>query len=376
MRQVRHVLGLMAFCAGLGSSPGAQAEQIVIGQVAPLVGLEATQGRAYSLGIQLYLNRVNKAGGVNGNTFALVRSDDKGQAEATLAATRQLLDQNRPLVLAGYFGNRNISNLLDSGLLEKEKIALVGYRNTEASPEGAWIYSVRASLKDEIQKIVAHLSTVGIQRLGLLYEEGPSAAGLQAATEEAMKRNGAQLVSKASYPEGTVRVTAAVDKFLSDKPQAIILVTSGAAAGAFIEGYRGAGGAAQLFAHSGTDVEQMSKRLSETQMQGLAISQVTPNPYKITMPLSREFNEAFAAHPDPEVPVSYAMMEGYIAAKVIVEAVRRAGPRVNRESFAKALGSLDTVDLGGYPVGFPGGSRAGSKFVDLSIVSSTGRIRQ
>lgn len=376
MRQVCHVLGLLAVCAGLGFVPDARSEQIVIGQAAPLVGLEASQGRAYSFGIQLYLNRVNKAGGVNGHTFTLERGDDKGQADVTVAVTQQLLTEHRPLVLTGYFGNRNISDLVASGLLEKEKIALVGYRNTAASTDNPWLYSVRASLKDEIQKIAAHLSTVGVKRLGLLYEEGASAAGLLAATEEAMKRNGAQLVSKASYPEGTVKVSAAIEKFLADKPQAIILVTSGAVAGAFVEGYRSAGGGAHLFAHSGTDVEQMSKRLSETQMQGIAISQVTPNPYKIAVPLSRELNDAFALHPDPEVPISYAMMEGYIAAKVIVEAVRRVGPRVSREAFIKTLSSLEGVDLGGYQVGFQSGSRTGSKFVDLSIVSSTGRIRQ
>ncbi len=366
---------MAALCAAIAGTPAARAEQLVIGQVAPLSGPEATQGRAYSFGIQLHLDQVNKAGGVNGNTLVLVRKDDKGLADETLAATRQLLAQNAPLVLAGYFGNRNIAELLKSGLLDKERIALVGYRNTEVAPDGAWLYGVRATLKDEIQKIATHLATVGIERLGLLYEEGAGAAAVQGATEEAVKRAGATLVTRAGYPEGTTRVAAAVDKFLADKPQAIILVTTGAAAAAFVEDYRSGGGAAQLFAHSGTDIEQLSKRLSETHMQGLAISQVTPNPYKITTRLTREFKEAYAAHPDPEVPLSYAMLEGYIAAKVIVEAVRRAGPRVNRESFVKTLAGIDAHDLGGYPVNFRGG-RTGARFVDLSIVSSTGRIRQ
>lgn len=375
MRQVRHFIGIAALCAGLAAAPAASAEKIVIGQVAPLAGLEATQGRAYSFGIRLHLDQVNQAGGVHGHTFELVRKDDRGQAAETLEAARALLAENRPLVLSGFFGNRNIAELVGSSLLEKERIALVGYRSTEPAPEGAPVFGIRASLQDEIQKIATHLATVGIKRLALLHEDGPAAAGLLAATEEATKRAGAQLVGRAGYPAGSTRIGAAVEKFLADRPQAILLVTSGAAAAAFIEEYRGAGGSAQLFAHSGTELEQLSKRLSEAQMQGLAISQVTANPYKISTRLTREFNEAYAAHADPEVPVSYAMLEGYIAARVIVETVRRAGPRVSREAFAKALAS-EAQDLGGYLVDFRNGSRTGSRFVDLSIVTSSGRIRQ
>lgn len=376
MRQLRHfIIGIAALCAGIAAAPEARAERLVIGQVAPLAGLEATQGRAYSFGIRLYLDQVNKAGGVHGHTFELVRKDDRGQTAETLEATRALLAESRPLVLSGFFGNRNLAELVGSGLLEKERIALVGYRNTELAPEGAGVFSIRANLQDEIQKIAAHLATVGIKRLALLHEEGQAAAGLLAATEETVKRSGAQLVSRAGYAEGTTRVGAAVERFLADRPQAIILVTSGAAAAAFIEEYRGAGGSAQLFAHSGTELEQLSKRLSEIQMQGLAISQVTPNPYKISTRLTREFNDAYAAHADPEAPMSYAMLEGYIAARVIVEAVRRTGPRVSREAFAKALTS-DPQDLGGYLVDFRNGARTGSRFVDLSIVTSSGRIRQ
>jgi len=159
-------------------------------------------------------------------------------------------------------------------------------------------------------------------------------------------------------------------------PQAIILVTSGAAAAGFIEQYRGAGGTAQLFAHSGVDVEQLAKRLAEEQMQGVAIAQVTPSPYKISSKLAKDLTDAIAKAENVDVPVSYAMMEGYIAAKVIVEAVRRQGPRPTREGMAAALDSIDNLNLGGYAVGYRPGARAGSRFVELSIISGAGKIRQ
>jgi len=353
-----------------------QAAPILVGQVAPLSGLDANQGRAYAAGMQLLFQNVNKAGGVSGHTFTLVRKDDGGRPEDTVAATRQLLAESKPMVLAGYFGSRNVNSLVDTGLLEQEKIALVGYRTAEIRPETPLLYSVRANLRDEINKLTQHLATIGITRLGLLYEEGPGAAALIAAAEEAAKNGNASISSKASYPAGTARVTPAVNTFMTSAPQAIIMVSSGAAAAGFIEQYRSGGGTAQLFAHSGADIEQLSKRLSEEQMQGVAIAQVTPSPYKISSRLTKEFTDAVAKADKLEVPVSYAMMEGYITAKVIVEAVRRQGARPTREGMVTALEGIDNFNLGGYVVGFKPGMRTGSKLVELSIISGAGRIRQ
>jgi branched-chain amino acid transport system substrate-binding protein len=354
----------------------AQAAPIVVGQVGPMSGLEANQGRAYAAGMQLYFSNVNKSGGVNGHTFTLVTKDDGGRPEDTLSATTKMLAEDKPTVLAGYFGNRNIRDLLGAGLLEKNRIALVGYRTAEIRPETPLLYNVRATLRDEINKLTEHLATIGITRLGLLYEDGPGAAALVAAAEEAATKAQAKITAKAPYPAGTNQVSPAIAIFSASTPQAIIMVASGAAAAGFIEQYRAGGGTAQLFAHSGADVEQLSKRLAEEQMQGVAIAQVTPSPYKIANRLAKEFTDAVAKAEKLEVPVSYAMMEGYINAKVIVEAVRRQGARPTREGMAAALDGMDNFNLGGYAVGFKPGMRTGSRFVELSIISGAGKIRQ
>jgi branched-chain amino acid transport system substrate-binding protein len=354
----------------------AHAGQIVVGQVGPQTGLEATLGRGYAVGLELAFKQANAAGGVNGNTFALVRKDDAGRPEDTVALTRELLDHDKPLVLAGYFGNRNIAALVHSGLLDKDHVPLVGYRVAEIRPEAPLLYNVRASLRDEIDKLAEHVATIGITRLGLLYEDGPGAPALVAAAEEAARTNKGTIVAKASYATGTANLDAAVRTFGAARPQAIIMVATGAAAAAFIEGYRAEGGKAQLFAHSGADVEQMSKRLADEQLEGVAIAQVTPSPYKISSRITKEFLDTVGRSDKLEVPVSYAMMEGFIDGKVIVEAVRRQHGRPTREGTVAALDAMDNFNLGGYVVGFRPGMHSGSRFVELSIITGSGKIRQ
>ena len=366
----------MAVASCLAAALTASAAQIVVGQVAPLSGLEGNLGRAYATGLRLALNRAN-ASGTGGHTFTLVSKDDGSRTADTLAATRLLLSDSRPLVLAGFFGDRGVGELVSTGLLEKENIALVGYRVAEIRGESPLVYNVRASLRDEINKIAEHLVTVGITRIGLFHQDGPAAEPLITAIEEIMKSRGAQLTSKGSYPVGTAKVSSAVvDAFMAAKPQAIIMVASGSASAAFIERYRMDNGAAQLFTHSGADIEQMSLRLGEEQMKGVAITQVTPSPYKVSGRLIKEFNDAVAKSPKLDGPVSYAMVEGFIAGNVIVEAAQRMGPKATREGFVAALDSIDNLDMGGYKVGFKPGMRVGSRFVELTIVSAAGRIRQ
>jgi branched-chain amino acid transport system substrate-binding protein len=379
---VKLAMPIVLGCAAFAATHAVQAEQIVVGQVAPLSGPEGSQGKAYAAGMQLFFSGINKSGGVNGYTFALVSKDDGGRPEETVKISRQLLAENQPIVLAGYFGSRNISELISAGLLEKEKLALVGYRAADIRAETPLLFNVRASLRDELGKITDHLATLGITRLGLLYEEGPGAAALIAATEEIAKRGNATIVSTAAYETGTTRVADAVDTLVKAKPQALILVCTGAAGARFIDRYRADGGAAQIFVHSGADMERLAKQIAEdrlafvsTVMQGVAISQVVPNPFHVSR-LAKELREAAAKSGKPDAPVSYVMMEGYIAAKVIVEAVRRQGKRPTREGMAAALESIDNFNLSGYVVGFKPGMRSGSKFVELTIITGTGQIRQ
>lgn len=373
----RHISSIaLGALAGLVMWSSAVAAPVIVGQVAPFSGLRASDGRGYSAGIQMYFNHVNKAGGINGHTLVLARKDDAGRADQTLTATEQLLNEQHPVLLAGFMGSSNLAALQKSGILAREKIALIGFRSGTFQPDSPQLYNVRADLRDEIGKITEHLATVGITQLGLLYEQSADTPALLANAEDAIKKYGGKLIAKASYEADTLRVETANRVFLAAKPQAIILVTSGAAASAFVEKFRLEGGTARLFASSDVDLEQMSKRLPEELMQGISIAQVAPNPYRVSSKLSKEFRDVQAKSGDPDVPISYAMMEGYITAKVIAEAVRRAGIHPTREGLAAVLDSIDNLDLGGYTVGYRAGQRTGSRFVELSIVSSAGRIRQ
>ena len=355
----------------------AQAAGWTVGQVAPLSGAEASQGRGYAQGMKLYFDQINKAGGVQGQPVELVVADDVGHPDETVAKTRQLLS-SKPVVLAGFFGNRNMAALIDSKLLEASPVSVVGYQSTDTRVlASSQFFATRAGLAEQMNKIATHLATVGITRLALVYEDRPDAQALNDLVGKAIAPSGAKLVSTGTMKSKT-SVDKAVEQLRTSKTpaQAILVVASSPTTAAFVEAYRMDGGNAQIYATAEADIEQLAKRLPVEYMSGLSIAQVVPSPYKVSAKLNKEFRDAVAAAgKSVEVPVSFAMMEGYVNAKVIVEAMRRSQP-VTPEKVTAALRTLDAYDLGGYWVGYKPGSQIGSRYVDLSIVNASGRVTQ
>lgn len=375
--------GLAQWLAGMTIATAAMSNacalEVLVAQVAPIRGLEAKQGVGYAAGLRLAFEAANRRGGMNGHTFALTTEDDGSRPESTVEQTRKLLTEKRPLVLAGYFGSQNLRELLASRLLEQQRIALVGYRTTDITPAHPQLFNVHADIPSELSKLTSQLATVGVTKLGLLYEAGPGGDAIVAAADLAAAQAKVRFLAHTTYASGNrsgnTTIADAVQVFTKVAPQAIILVVNGASTAAFIEAYRISGGAAQLFASSGADIEQLSQRLSDDYLKGVVISQVTPNPYKNTSRLVREFTEAVAQQ-KPMEPKSYVMMEGYIAGRVIVEAVQRQGRTPTREGMIATLNAMNDYDLGDYVIGFGSGARNGSKFVELSIVSNGGRVHQ
>ena len=70
------------------------------------------------------------------------------------------------------------------------------------------------------------------------------------------------------------------------------------------------------------------------------------------------------------------MLEGFAAAKVLVEGLRRAGPKANRQSLQAALNGMRKVDIGGLEVSFSPTDHTGLDFADLSIIGANGKFQR
>ena len=68
-------------------------------------------------------------------------------------------------------------------------------------------------------------------------------------------------------------------------------------------------------------------------------------------------------------------MEGYLAARVLVEGIKRAGAKATRDSLVSGLESMGSQTMGGFSVSFSPTDHVASHFVELSMLVGDGRIR-
>ena len=74
--------------------------------------------------------------------------------------------------------------------------------------------------------------------------------------------------------------------------------------------------------------------------------------------------------------ISPAVLEGFAAAKVLVEALRKAGAKPTRSSIQAALEGMRKFDIGGLEISDSATDHTGLDFADLSIISANGKFKR
>lgn len=354
----------------------AQAADIVIGQVAPLSGVLASTGQQMVLGGSLYFRHVNATGGVHGQKILVQVADDGYRVDDTVRLTREFLANPDLVALYGFAGTSNVGKLLSDGVLEQGGAALVApYTGGEPlrNPFNPWIFHVRAGYVDETEHMVQQVTTLGMARIAVMYQDdGFGKAGLDG-VQKALAKRKLELAAAAPYDRNTDQVDAAVAKILQSDAQAVIMIAVNKPASAFIQRYREAGGGAQLYNISVVDPAEIVKLAGLKNAHGLGISQVVPFPYLPNLPVVREY-QALLKKYAPDEHVNYTSFEQFLGAKVLVEALRRAGPAPTRAKVLKALETLGPYDLGGITVNFSPSNRVGSRYVEVTVIGRSGRL--
>jgi len=217
------------------------------------------------------------------------------------------------------------------------------------------------------------VTTLGMKRIAVMYQnDGFGQAGL-AGVEVALRKRDMQLSTAAPYERNTDKVDEAVKRIMASDAQAVIMISVNKSTAAFIKRYREAGGGAQLFNISVVDPAEIVKLAGLKNAHGLGISQVVPYPYQANLAATREYLALLSQYA-PEASVTYTSFEQFLGAKVLVEALRRAGPHPTRAKISKALENLGSYDLGGFTVNYSPANRIGSRYVAVTVIGTTGKL--
>jgi ABC-type branched-subunit amino acid transport system substrate-binding protein len=336
----------------------------VIGQSVALTGPAGALGVPFALGAKLHFDHVNAAGGVNGRKIELVTLDDAGNPATTLANTQKLLAQG-VFALFGYYGSPQVTAayaaIKDGDALLFAPMAAADEFRGAMYPN---IYSLRPGYSEEAAAITRHAETLGARKLAILYAaDGESLAALDSA-ERTMTSLGANLLVKAPIE--------AVDKALAPKPESVLVIGGPRHAAQAVRELRGKGFRGPIYGFSNTGESLLAELLGPAG-SGVVVVRVVPKSDNPRLAVVRDMaSDAAAANAGK---VNVYMLEGYIAARVLTEALRRAGDKPTRAKLHKAIDGLDDVSVGGFRVHFAE-DRVASRLVELSLIDSQGKIRE
>ncbi|MBI5276534.1 MAG: ABC transporter substrate-binding protein [Burkholderiales bacterium] len=340
-----------------------------LGQSTSLSGANGAVGRQFRDAALGWFDHVNAEGGVRGMRFELVTLDDGGVVERATTNAKLLTSSNR---VAGFFGfagpGANREGMQAAAAEGVPFIAPVSGMDVLRQRDNANVYLLRAGHRDEIRQIIRHTTSIGINRLALLFEY--ESAGWEIRDSFAQAAESAKLAgsASASVSRGSADVGAAVPALTGANPQAIILGANPSASAAFVKAARKAGFGGTFYTLSTVGGQVLVEQLGALAV-GLSVAQVVPFPWNGGTAISRDFL-AFCS--ERNVTPDFASMEGYVAARWLTEALKRAKPRdIGPGMLEAALEQMPPTNMGGFPLAFSPETRSASAFVELTVVSSS-----
>lgn len=373
MTSLLRIRGALCACV-LGLLASASFAQLLIGQTAGISGPVAAGVKETTDGARLYIDAVNKRGGVNGQSVELISLDDRFDPKIAAENARALIEERNVLALFLTRGTPHSQAIVP--WLDKHGVALVA-PSTGAmalhNPVQRHVFNVRATYQREAEKAVTHLHSIGITRIAVLHVDDSFGTDGLAGARKGFEAAKTQPVAIEKFDRSKPDFGPLTPRLVQANAQAVIMIASGTHTVEALKALRAAGSGAQVVTLSNNASSGFVKSLGE-HARGVIITQVFPYERSIAFPLVKEAQDL--AREKGSTEVSPAMLEGFAAAKVLVEGLRRAGPKPSRDKLIAALDGLRKFDIGGLEVSFSPTDHTGLDFADLSIVGADGRLRR
>jgi branched-chain amino acid transport system substrate-binding protein len=369
-----HQLALAGLALPASMTARAQDRGIVLGQSVPLTGPAAQLGLQMQLGAKAYFDAVNAAGGVGGLPIVL-RTLDDGYDPARCKANTEKFIRDEVFALFGYVGTpTSVAALPLATAARLPFIAPFTGAESLRDPFNKLVFHIRASYYDETELIVKQLTQLDLKKIAVFHQnDAYGQAGLKG-VQRALEKRGLQPLGVATVERNSVDVAAAVKTLVPLGAEAIVQIGAYKGCAAFIREARKAGYGGQFYNVSFVGTQALADELGKD-AAGVVISQVMPSPFGTAAGLVSDYQQALQ-RVDPKAEPNYTSIEGYLAARVVVDALRRTGGKPSRDGFIAAMEGLSGYDARGYRLNFSATKHVGSSFVELSMLTGDGKVRR
>ena len=353
---------------------GISKDSILFGQVAALNGPAQALGQGMREGILAAFEEANRAGGINGRKFELKSIDDSYEPEKTIEATNKAIKEDKVFALVGAVGTP--TSRAGQPIATAAKVPFIGpFTGAEflRNPFNRYVVNIRASYFQETEAWVEHLTNdLGVTRIAILYQDDAFGLSGLAGVKKAMEKRNLSLVAEGTFKRNTIAIKSALLEIMKSQPQAVVTVGPYKPIATFIKLARQLKVDATFVAISFVGSDSLAQELG-SEGAGVVVSQVVPFPGDKSLPVVASYHSALAAVNEKSKP-GFVSLEGYLAGRLVVEAIRRIPGEPTREAFLDAI-EREPFDLGGMKLTFSATQNQGSNQVYFTVLQSDGFFR-
>lgn len=351
---------------------GAQAQGTLrIGMVAGFSGPVAGLVQESARGARLCFESVNAQGGIKGQNIELVTQDDKYNPSAAAAQAKALSEQG---VLALMLSRGTDTTAAMLPVLKEGRLPLIAPATGASSlhdPVQPYVYHLRASYQREAERAVKHLAGVGVKRISIVQVNDAFGNDAGKGAIKGLDDVKLRAMSLLRYDRNHPALAPTMQALTKAGAEAVVLIGPGYAVAEGVQALRAAGSTAQVATLSNNASSEFVKTLGDN-ARGIVVTQLFPYERSLRNPLVREATSLSKAAGQGD-DLTPAELEGFAAAKLVVEALRRAGKDLSRDGLIKALEG-PRIDLGGLQVQYSAKDHGGLEFTDVSIVGPDGKF--
>jgi len=350
---------------------GVSKDSILFGQVAALNGPAQALGQGMREGIFAAFEEANRAGGINGRKLELKSIDDGYEPEKTIEATNKAINDDKVFALVGAVGTP--TSKAGQPIATAAKVPFIGpFTGAEflRNPFNRYVVNIRASYFQETEAWVEHLTNdLGVTRIAILYQDDAFGLAGLAGVKKAMEKRNLSLVAEGTFKRNTTAIKSALLEIMKGQPQAVVTVGPYKPIAAFIKLARQLKVDATFVAISFVGSDSLAQELG-SEGAGVVVSQVVPFPGDKSLPVVASYQSALAAVNEKSKP-GFVSLEGYLAGRLVVEAIKRIPGEPTREAFLDIV-EREPFDLGGMKLTFSATQNQGSNHVYFTVLQSDG----
>jgi ABC-type branched-subunit amino acid transport system substrate-binding protein len=363
------LITFLLFCSLLERTWG---DDLVIGMSAAFAGPSRGLGIELYRGSAAYIEHVNRAGGVHGRRIVIRTYDDGYNPIPAIQNTIRLIEKDRVFLLFNYVGTPTVTRVLPllksyAGRSVYLLFPFTGAQPHREPPYDEVVFNLRSSYRDETAGLIDHFVSSGRNRIGVFYQADAYGRSGWDGVRRALRKHDLRIVAEATYRRGapyTGSFREQVEILREAGPDAVVSIGAYAAAAGFIRDARDSGWLVPIANVSFVGSENLlSLLLASGRGSGrdytanLLNSQVVPSYEDVSLPAVREYRDLMGRyHPRPpreiaaedyrSLPYSFLSFEGFLNAKLLIEALKRMGPSPDRSRLKQTIEGIRNLDIG------------------------------